>query len=204
MRDVMELVCATKNPDKLAEIAAMLEGVVELLPRPDSVGEISETADSFVGNARIKAHLIAKSTGLPALGDDSGLEVDALDGAPGVNSADFGGPQRCYSDNCRYLLAQMEGQTDRRARLRTVLVVAWPDGREVIAEGVCEGNIACLESGENGFGYDSVFIPEVPPGILKNQATLRTFAQMTMAEKNLVSPRSVALEGLLQKLKTAR
>jgi XTP/dITP diphosphohydrolase len=181
----------------------MLEGVVELLPRPDSVGEISETADSFVGNARIKAHLIAKSPGLPALGDDSGLEVDALDGAPGVNSADYGGPQRCYTDNCKHLLDQMEGQTDRRARLRTVLVVAWPDGREVIAEGVCEGNIASLESGENGFGYDSVFIPEVPPGILKNQATLRTFAQMTMAEKNLVSPRSVALEGLLQKLKTA-
>jgi XTP/dITP diphosphohydrolase len=201
MRDVMELVCATKNPDKLAEIAAMLEGVVELLPRPDSVGEISETADSFVGNARIKAHSIAKSTGLPALGDDSGLEVDALHGAPGVNSADFGGPQRCYSDNCKYLLAQMEGQTDRRARLRTALVVAWPDGREVIAEGVCEGFITNLEIGDRGFGYDSVFIPEVFPGILKDSRQHRTFAEMTMAEKNLISHRSIALANLMEMLR---
>jgi XTP/dITP diphosphohydrolase len=197
----MELVCATTNPDKLAEISAILEGVVELLPRPDSVGEISETAETFVGNARLKAHAIAQATGKPALGDDSGLEVDAIYGAPGVDSADYGGERRSDSDNRARLLAEMEGVTDRRARFRTVLVVAWPDGREVVAEGVCEGRITCCEVGEHGFGYDSIFIPEVAPGILRNTTVRRTFAEMSMAEKNLISHRSVALRNLLGMLK---
>jgi XTP/dITP diphosphohydrolase len=197
----MDLVCATTNPDKLAEIAAMLEGVAELSPRPDHVGEVPENADSFVGNARLKAHAVARATGQLSLGDDSGLEVDALFGAPGVDSADFGGAPRSDSKNRERLLAEMEDITDRRARLRTVLVVAWPDGREVVAEGICEGHIAHSEVGQQGFGYDSIFIPEVRPGILRSTTPHRTFAQMSMAEKNLISHRSRAMENLLQMLR---
>lgn len=201
MKDMMDLVCATANLGKYAEIAAILEGVAEVHPRPDAVGEIEESAGNFVGNARLKATAVASATGLPALGDDSGLEVDVLHGAPGVDSAIFGGLQRSDADNRKHLLAVMEGQTNRRARFRTVLVVAWPDGREIIAEGVCEGFISNLEIGERGFGYDSVFIPELTPGILKDVRQHRTFAEMTMAEKNLISHRSKALGNLLEMLR---
>lgn len=201
MKDMMDLVCATANLGKYAEIAAILEGVAEVHPRPDAVGEIEESAGNFVGNARLKATAVASATGLPALGDDSGLEVDVLHGAPGVDSAIFGGLQRSDADNRKHLLAVMEGQTNRRARFRTVLVVAWPDGREIIAEGVCEGFISNLEIGERGFGYDSVFIPELTPGILKDARQHRTFAEMTMAEKNLISHRSKALGNLLEMLR---
>jgi XTP/dITP diphosphohydrolase len=201
MRTTVDLVFATANADKLAEFAAMLDGVAEVLPRPHSLGEIDETADSLIGNARLKAAAVAAATGLPALGDDTGLEVDALGGAPGVHSADYAGPQRSYRDNCRRLLADMDGQTDRRARFRTVLVVRWPDGRELVAEGVCEGVITTLEMGQHGFGYDSVFIPEVIPGVLKERTRLRTFAEMSMGEKNLISHRSIALRNLLTMLR---
>jgi XTP/dITP diphosphohydrolase len=200
---LMELVCATANPDKVAEIAAILDGVAELLPRPDSVGEIEESAETLEGNARLKAQAVAHATGLPALGDDTGLEVYALNGSPGVDSAHFGGPQRSYHDNCVSVLTAMEGVTDRRARFRTVLVVAWPDGHEVVAEGVCEGFITSLEIGQHGFGYDSIFVPEVRPGILKSSSNLRTFAEMSMSEKNLISHRSIALRNLLEILKNS-
>lgn len=201
MKDMVVLVCATANLGKYAEIAAILEGVAEVRPRPDAVGEIEESARDFVGNARLKAIAVASATGLPALGDDSGLEVDALHGAPGVDSAVFAGLHRSDADNRRQLLAVMEGQTDRRARFRTVLVVAWPDGREVIAEGVCEGFVTNFEIGEHGFGYDSVFVPELKPGILRDSRQHRTFAEMTMAEKNLISHRSIALGNLLEILR---
>lgn len=201
MKDMVVLVCATANLGKYAEIAAILEGVAEVRPRPDAVGEIEESARDFVGNARLKAIAVASATGLPALGDDSGLEVDALHGAPGVDSAVFAGLHRSDADNRRQLLAVMEGQTDRRARFRTVLVVAWPDGREVIAEGVCEGFVTNFEIGEHGFGYDSVFVPELKPGILMDSRQHRTFAEMTMAEKNLISHRFIALGNLLEMLR---
>lgn len=201
MKDMVVLVCATANLGKYAEIAAILEGVAEVRPRPDAVGEIEESARDFVGNARLKAIAVASGTGLPALGDDSGLEVDALHGAPGVDSAVFAGLHRSDADNRRQLLAVMEGQTDRRARFRTVLVVAWPDGREVIAEGVCEGFVTNFEIGEHGFGYDSVFVPELKPGILMDSRQHRTFAEMTMAEKNLISHRFIALGNLLEMLR---
>lgn len=201
MKDMVVLVCATANLGKYAEIAAILEGVAEVRPRPDAVGEIEESARDFVGNARLKAIAVASATGLPALGDDSGLEVDALHGAPGVDSAVFAGLHRSDADNRRQLLAVMEGQTDRRARFRTVLVVAWPDGKEVIAEGVCEGFVTNFEIGEHGFGYDSVFVPELKPGILMDSRQHRTFAEMTMAEKNLISHRFIALGNLLEMLR---
>lgn len=198
---LLQVVCATTNADKIAEIAAMLDGVVDLLPRPAEVGEILEDADTIEGNARLKAVAIAQATGLAALADDTGLEVDALGGAPGVHSGYYAGPHRSYHDNCEKLVREMEGVTDRRARFRTVLVVAWPDGREVVAEGVCEGFITSVEIGQHGFGYDSIFIPEVAPGILRSEHNLRTFAEMSMAEKNLISHRSLALRNLLGQLR---
>jgi XTP/dITP diphosphohydrolase len=177
-------VCASANPHKAAEIVELLDGRIELLPRPADVPDVVEDADTLVGNARLKAAAIAAATGMPAVADDTGLEVDALDGRPGVRSARFAGPSATDADNRSLLLGSLEGRTDRAARFRTVVVVRWPDGRELVAEGVCEGSIAEVERGERGFGYDPLFVPDEGDG--------RTFAEMTAAEKHAVSHRGRA------------
>ena len=125
-----QLVCASANPDKVAEIADLLRDVVELLPRPASVGEIVEDADSLLGNARLKARAIALATGMSAVADDTGLEVDALDGAPGVHTARFAGDNATYADNRAKLLSVLRdvAPAQRTARFRTVILVAHPDG----------------------------------------------------------------------------
>src|SRR3954454_10834449 len=140
-------VCASANPDKVAEIAALLEGLVELLPRPADIPDVVEDADTLLGNARLKATAIAHATGLPAISDDTGLEVDALDGAPGVYTARFAGEGSTYADNRAKLLREMSGvpTEERTARFRPVAMAVWPDGREIAAEGVCEGSIADAE-----------------------------------------------------------
>ncbi|MCU0261078.1 MAG: non-canonical purine NTP pyrophosphatase, partial [Ilumatobacteraceae bacterium] len=146
------VVCASANPHKVAEMSELLTGVVDLRPRPADVPDVVEDADTLVGNAQLKAAAICAATGLPAVADDTGLEVDALDGRPGVHSARFAGPGSVDADNRALLLRSLAGGTDRSARFRTVAVVRWPDGREVVAEGVCEGAIADAERGERGFG----------------------------------------------------
>ena len=183
------LVCASANPDKVAEIAAILDGVVELLPRPDDVPDIVEDADSLIGNARLKAAAICRATGLPAVADDTGLEVDALDGAPGVDAAHYAGEGRSYADNRARLLRELEGVADRRARFRTSVVVADPDGGEVSVDGVCEGHISEHERGEGGFGYDSIFVPDDGDGL--------TFAEMSDDAKHAISHRGRAFRNLL-------
>jgi XTP/dITP diphosphohydrolase len=189
----LQLVCASANPDKVAEIAAILDGLVELLPRPPEVPEVVEDADTLLGNARLKASAICAATGIPAVSDDTGLFVDALGGAPGVYAARFAGPDVTYADNRRKLLAEL-GDTDRRsAQFISCVVVMWPDGREVAVEGVCRGVIATSELGDRGFGYDSVFIPDDGDG--------RSFAQMSDVEKNSLSHRARALEALLAALR---
>ncbi len=167
---------------------------VELLPRPDIVPDVVEDAASFVGNARLKAVAIAEASGHVALADDSGLEVDALDGAPGVESAYYGGGDRDDAANRARLLADLADVDDphRSARFRTVIVLRWPDGREVIAEGVCPGRIGRVEQGANGFGYDPIFVPSEGDG--------RTFAEQSAAEKNAISHRSRACAALLDAL----
>ncbi|MFM7080829.1 MAG: non-canonical purine NTP pyrophosphatase, partial [Actinomycetota bacterium] len=117
----MQLVCASANPDKVAEIQDLLRGVVELLPRPASVGDIVEDADTLLGNARLKARAICSATGLPAVADDTGLEVDALNGAPGVHTARFAGEHATYADNRRKMLQSLSGVAPgaRTARFRT-------------------------------------------------------------------------------------
>jgi XTP/dITP diphosphohydrolase len=189
---MLRLVCASANPDKVAEIATILGPDVELLPRPGDVPDVVEDADTLEGNARLKATAIATATGEPALADDTGLEVAALGGAPGVYAARYSGPGATYAGNRAKLLAELAGQTDRRARFRTVAMVAWPDGSEVAAEGVCDGTIAEQERGERGFGYDPVFVPVDGDG--------RTFAEMTDAEKNALSHRARALRNLVNTL----
>ena len=185
-----QFVCASANPDKVAEIADLLRDVVVLLPRPDSVGDIVEDADTLLGNARLKARAIAQASGLPAVADDTGLEVDALDGAPGVHTARFAGDNATYADNRAKLLGILRNVAPalRTARFRTVALVAYPDGSEQWAAGVCEGSIALVERGERGFGYDAVFVP--------NEGDDRTFAEMSVEEKHSVGHRGRAFRAL--------
>ena len=195
MSALPELVCASANPDKVAEIAAILDGVVTLLPRPDHVPDVVEDADSLEGNARLKAIAICEATGLPAVADDTGLEVAALGGAPGVHSAYYAGECATYDDNWRKLLAELDRlgpDADRSARFRTCALVRYPDGREIVVEGVCAGVITRGERGEGGFGYDAVFAPEEAGGA--------TFAEMTPAEKHAISHRGRAFRALLSAL----
>lgn len=185
-------VCASANPDKVAEIAAILDGVVELLPRPADVPDVVEDADTLVGNARLKAVAICEATGLPAVADDTGLEVLALGGAPGVHAARWAGEGCTYADNRAKLLGELDGRADRRAQFRTCVLVRWPDGSELAVDGVCTGTIATSERGERGFGYDPLFVPDEGDG--------RTFAEMTADEKHAISHRGRAFRNLLAAL----
>lgn len=187
-----ELVCATANPGKVAEIAGLLPDGWTLLPRPNAVGDVVEDAGTLVGNARLKARAILAATAKAAVADDTGLEVAALGGAPGVDTAVYAGIGCSDADNRRKLLGALSGVTDRAARFVTVVLVAWPDGRETIVEGVCNGRIAEAERGDRGFGFDPLFIPDDGDG--------RTFAQMTAEEKNAVSHRGRAFRALAGEL----
>ncbi len=189
----LQLVCASANPDKVSEIAAILDGLVDLMPRPVDVPEVAEDADTLIGNARLKAAAICAATGMPAVSDDTGLFVDALGGAPGVFAARFAGEDATYADNRGKLLRELGTTDERAARFVSVVMVVWPDGRELVVEGVCAGVIAPTELGNRGFGYDSVFIPDDGDG--------RSFAQMSDVEKNAVSHRGRALRGLLAALR---
>ena len=188
----MRLVLATANPDKAREIADALPGF-KLVPRPDDVPDVEETSDTLEANARLKARALCAATGEPAVADDTGLEVRALGGRPGVHSSRFAGPGATYADNVAKLLAALEGAGDRRARFRTLALVCFPDGREVAAEGVVDGRIAPEPRGAQGFGYDPVFVPEEGDG--------RTFAEMTLAEKQAVSHRGRAFAALAVQLR---
>jgi XTP/dITP diphosphohydrolase len=189
---VLQLVCASANPDKVTEIQQLLAGVVELLPRPPEVPDVVEDADSLIGNARLKAAALCAATGLPAVADDTGLEVAALGGAPGVDAAHYAGEGCSYADNRRKLLAELEGVADRRAAFKTVAIVMWPDRREVAVEGVCPGVITTEERGGVGFGYDAVFQPDEGGGA--------TFAEMGVEAKNAISHRGRAFRALLNEL----
>lgn len=184
------LVCASANPDKVAEIAALLAPVADLAARPAQMGEVVEDADTLEGNARLKAAAVAAVAGAPAVADDTGLEVDALDGAPGVYSARFAGESASYADNRRLLLERMAGvpASQRTARFRTVVVVDWADGTHTVVDGVCEGHITEVERGAGGFGYDAVFAPSDAGGA--------TFAEMDADAKNAISHRGRAFAQL--------
>jgi XTP/dITP diphosphohydrolase len=188
-------VLASNNPDKAAEIRAILgdalPGIV-LRPRPVDVAEVEETGDTLEANARLKAAAIASATQLPAVADDTGLEVLALDGAPGVYSSRYAGESATYADNVAKLLGALRGVADRRARFRTVAMVRWPDGREVVADGVVDGTIAAEARGTNGFGYDPVFVPDGGGGL--------TFAELGPEGKHRLSHRGRAFRALAARL----
>ena len=193
----MRLAMASANPDKVAEIAAILGPSVELLARPADVPDVVEDADTLEGNARLKAVAIATATGMGAVADDTGLEVVALNGAPGVRSARYAGEDASYTDNVTRLLAELDrvgadSAPNRRAWFRTVALVRYPDGREVVAEGRVDGVIALEPRGSGGFGYDSVFVPDAPDGAPGD----RTFAEMAAAEKHVISHRGRAFRSL--------
>ena len=193
----MKLVLASANPDKAAEIVAILGAAVpglDLAPRPAGLADVDETGATLLENARLKAAAVAAATGEPAVADDTGLAVDALDGAPGVWSARFAGEGATYADNVARLLAELDGVApDRRtARFETVALVCWPDGREVVATGAVEGVIATGPRGSRGFGYDPVFVPSEGDG--------RTFAELLPLEKHAVSHRGRAFRALAAEL----
>lgn len=189
----MRLVMASANAHKALEIAQILTDH-EIEPRPDSLGEIVEDQETLEGNARLKASAVCAEAKSPAVADDTGLEVDALSGLPGVRSARFAGDSATDSENLSKLLEDMQhvpnGQ--RTARFRTVAVVVFPDGTELVAHGVVEGSIAEEPRGTGGFGYDSVFVPDEGGG--------STFAEMQAAHKNLISHRGRAFRSLAQML----
>jgi XTP/dITP diphosphohydrolase len=189
------LVLASNNPDKAAEIRAILGTALpglDLRPRPADLGEVDETGGTLEENARLKAVAIAGATRLPAVADDTGLEVAALDGAPGVRSSRYAGEHATYADNVAKLLAAMAGKPDRAARFRTVAIVCWPDGREVIADGAVDGRIATEARGTSGFGYDPVFEPDGGGGL--------TFAELGPEGKQRMSHRARAFRALAEKL----
>jgi XTP/dITP diphosphohydrolase len=190
----IRLVLASANPDKAAEIAAVLADALEvdLVPRPPDVPDVVEDGDTLLDNARLKARALVAATGVAAVADDTGLEVDALGGAPGVYSARYAGEDVTYADNVAKLLSELAARPDRggdrRARFRTVALVAFPDGAEVWTEGAVEGTITDHQRGDGGFGYDPVFAPSDGDG--------RTFAEMSAAEKQDVSHRGRAFRAL--------
>jgi non-canonical purine NTP pyrophosphatase (RdgB/HAM1 family) len=185
-------VLATANKDKAAEITAILGPQFELLARPADLKEVDETGATLEDNARLKAKALVDATGLPAIADDTGLEVDSLGGRPGVRSARYAGDNATYADNVAKLLLEMGANPQRAARFRTIVVALWPDGREIVAEGSAQGSIATEIRGSQGFGYDCVFVPSDGDG--------RTFAEMTSAEKNALSHRGRALLALQDRL----
>lgn len=187
-----QFVCASANPAKVAEIQALLVGLIDLLPRPDAVPDVVEDAPTLLGNARLKAQAVSQATGFPAIADDTGLEVTALGGAPGVRTARYAGEHASDADNRAKMLDDLASASDRSAAFTTVAMVCWPDGRELSVEGTCRGTIADHERGDAGFGYDPIFVPDDSDG--------RSFAEMSTQEKQAISHRGRAFRALLEAL----
>ncbi|MDR2670860.1 MAG: RdgB/HAM1 family non-canonical purine NTP pyrophosphatase [Oscillospiraceae bacterium] len=188
----MEWVLATGNPGKRREMESLLAPLGVRLRLPAEFGAAfapDETGGTFAANARLKAEAALALTGLPALADDSGLEVAALGGAPGVLSARYGGAGLSAADRNERLLAALAGRTDRAAHFVCALVCLFPDGRSLTAEGVCEGEIAAAPCGAGGFGYDPLFyLPKYG----------KTMAELPDDEKNRISHRGRAVRALLR------
>ena len=188
----MKLLIATRNAGKKSEYASLLQGLgIELVNLADMGIDttVEESGETYTDNALLKARAYAAMTGLNTLADDSGLEVDALDGAPGVYSARYGGKELDEEAQYRLLLREIKKVPEkaRTARFRCLIALVWADGREDIAEGVCEGRIAKEPHGENGFGYDPIFyIPEQG----------RCMAELSQEVKNRISHRAHAAQAI--------
>lgn len=189
---IERLVVASKNPDKVAEMEAVLvaSGVVGEIVRGLGWPDVEETETTLQGNALLKATAVEMATGLPAVADDTGLEVVALGGAPGVCTARYAGPDATYADNVAKLLRELEGAADRSARFVTAIALARPGLAPIVVEGSIEGLIALERRGEGGFGYDPVFEVEG-----------RTFAEWGAARKNTMSHRARAINAMVEALR---
>jgi len=190
----MKLISATANQHKYKEMQQILSGKIELLPRPPEIPEIIEDAPDLQGNARLKAQGVMEATGKPAIADDTGLEVEVLNGEPGVLSARYAGPDARSEENIKKLLSELSDipMVQRGARFRTVIVVLWPDETFITAQGIVSGKIAISPAGNLGFGYDSIFLPSEIPG--------KTFGEISDSEKNQISHRGRALKQIAQLL----
>ena len=192
----MKFVLATNNPKKLKEMAEILGTLGVEVVSPKELGihiEVEETGPTFAENAMLKAKAICEAANLPAIADDSGLCVDALNGGPGVYSARYGGEGLDDVQRYQLLLANMRGQTTRAAHFACAIACAFPNGKELTAEGKCNGTIAFAPMGEGGFGYDPIFfVPEYR----------KTFGQLTAEEKSKISHRGKALTIFAEKLAT--
>ena len=185
-------VVASQNPDKIAEIEAVLAGadVVGEIVRGFEWDDIVEDASTMAGNALLKARAVGRVTGLAAIGDDTGLEVDSLAGAPGVYTARFSGPDATYETNVDALLEALVGVEDRGARFRTAIAVVLPTGEELVTHGELLGAIATERRGEGGFGYDPIF-----------EVGDRTLAEIGVEEKNRISHRARAIAAMAELLR---
>ena len=194
-RAIPRLVVASKNRDKIIEIESVLvrEGLVDEIVTGLSWPDIEETEATLEGNALLKARAVAAATGLPAVADDTGLEVAALGGEPGVHTARFAGVGASYQDNVEKMLAVLDGVEDRRATFRSVVAVVWPSGEEVTAEGRLDGSIATQARGSYGFGYDPIF-----------EVAGRTLGEIGPETKDTMSHRALALAALARLLQKTR
>lgn len=187
---MQQIILATTNPGKATEFAALLQGLpveVQTLRDYPQIGDIVEDGQTFAENAQIKASTVARLCGKIAIADDSGLMVDALGGAPGIYSARFAGEAKDDEANIAKLLKLLEGvpPEERGAQFCCAIAIVLPDGEQYAAEGICRGEIALAKAGDGGFGYDPIFyLPELG----------KTFAQLTMREKNAISHRGRANE----------
>lgn len=190
------MVLCTGNAGKVAELLALLPSDIELvgLNELDMPSDLPETQETLEGNAIQKAVYVFERTGLTCIADDTGLEVDALGGAPGVRSARYAGMDKDPQANMQRLLAELQGRSDRSARFRTVIALVGPNGVRTF-EGVVEGAIEHAPKGSKGFGYDPLFVPE--GGAL-------TFAEIDSVEKNAISHRARAVQALVHYLAAAR
>jgi XTP/dITP diphosphohydrolase len=192
------LVVATHNRKKLHEIQTICVGwPVQLLGSDDvSWPKVEETGTTYLDNARLKAHAAVRATAVTALAEDSGIEVAGLSSRPGPRSARYAGESATDLENLRELVEELRGlpEMERKGTYRCVAVVAWADGREVWAEGACEGTLLVEPQGSEGFGYDPIFVPVGYP---------RTMAQLSLDEKNVISHRARALRAVAAKLCSA-
>lgn len=195
----MRVVLASRNAHKAREFAEIL-GVEDVLPLPDEVELPPETADTFAGNALIKARAAHSATGMAVIADDSGLVVDGLDGAPGVRSARFAGENASDEDNLRLLISNIESLERPERSARYVCALAWidEDGIEQVFEGVCEGQVEPDRRGSGGFGYDPVFVP-----LDTGEADARTMAELSPEEKNAISHRGRAARMMAARISSA-
>jgi XTP/dITP diphosphohydrolase len=195
----MKLVLATRNKGKIVELQRIIAGVmpeVELIGTDSfpNLDDVEETEDSFIGNALLKAHAVAKATGLPAIADDSGLSVNALNGAPGIFSARYAGTHGDDLANLNKVLKNMEGVLDRSAAFNCAAAFAKPDGFELVVEAKLIGRLTTAPIGDSGFGYDPIFIPD---------GFEITTAQMSPSQKDQISHRGMAFRALVPKVLNA-